>query len=115
MAKLSEKRREQLKEAQRKYRENKRLNGIKQVSVWFKESDNLITNNQDLLTCNQQITNNQITSNQDLIICNQLESVQNQLAKIQEIIKDYENHAHATSVRWDIAKKLIADLKKAFS
>ncbi len=98
MAKLSEKRRAQLKEAQRKYRENKRLNGVKQVSVWVKESDSLITNN-------QMITSNQITGNQ-------FESVQNQLAKIQEIIKDYEKHAHPSSVRWDIAKKLIAELKK---
>jgi hypothetical protein len=107
MAKLSEKRRAQLKEAQRRYRENKRLNGIKQVSIWVKESDSLITTN-------QEIDNNPITSNQDLIINNQLESVQNQLAKIQEIIKDYENHAHPSSVRWDIAKKLLADLKKVF-
>lgn len=98
MAKLSEKRRAQLKEAQRKYRENKRLNGAKQVSIWIKESDSLITNN-------QMITSNQITGNQ-------FESVQNQLAKIQEIIKDYEKHAHPSSVRWDIAKKLIAELKK---
>lgn len=105
MAKLSEKRRAQLKEAQRKYRENKRLNGAKQVSVWVKESDSLITNN-------QKITSNQITGNQELIISNQFESVQNQLAKIQEIIKDYEKHAHPSSVRWDIAKKLIAELKK---
>lgn len=35
MAKLSEKRLAQLKEAQRKYRENKRLNGQKQVNVWI--------------------------------------------------------------------------------
>lgn len=108
MAKLSEKRREQLKEAQRKYRENKKLNGIKQVSIWVKESDNLIINN-------QKITDNPITSNQDVIISNQLESIQTQLVKIQEIIKDYENHAHPSSVRWDIAKKLLADLKKVLS
>ncbi len=108
MAKLSEKRRKQLKEAQRKYRENKKLNGIKQVSIWVKESDNLIINN-------QKITDNPITSNQDVIISNQLESIQTQLAKIQEIIKDYENHAHPSSVRWDIAKKLLADLKKVLS
>lgn len=99
MAKLSEKRRAQLKEAQRKYRENKRLNGAKQVSIWIKESDSLITNN-------QMITSNQITGNQELIICNQ------QLEHIKLIVSDYEKHAHPSSVRWDIAKKLIAELKK---
>lgn len=99
MAKLSEKRRAQLKEAQRKYRENKRLSGAKQVSIWVKESDNLISSNP-------------ITSNQDLIINNQLELLQNQLAQIKEIIERYEGHAHATSPHWTQAKKLIAELKK---
>jgi hypothetical protein len=39
MAKLSEHRRAQLREAQRKYRENRSKNGEKFVSVWVKEND----------------------------------------------------------------------------
>ena len=97
MAKLSEKRLAQLKEAQRKYRENKRLNGQKQINIW--------------ISSNQETPDNLITSNQDLISNNQLESVQNQLAQIKAIVSEYESKAHPLSVRWDVAKKLIADLK----
>jgi len=39
----------------------------------------------------------------------------NQLAQIKAIVSEYESKAHPSSVRWDVAKKLIADLKKALS
>lgn len=90
MAKLSEKRLAQLKEAQRKYRENKRLNGQKQVNMW--------------ISSNQETTDKTISSNQ-------FESLQNQLAQIKAIVAKYEANAHPSSGRWDFAKRLIADLK----
>jgi hypothetical protein len=39
----------------------------------------------------------------------------NQLAQIKAIVSEYESKAHPSSVRWDVAKKLITDLKKALS
>jgi hypothetical protein len=99
MAKLSEKRREQLKEAQKIYMEKKRLSGEKQLNIWIKEGANLITNNQDL-----------ITNNQDLIT--------NQLELIKAIIDKYENELNRSprslrSPRWENAKRLIGELKQA--
>lgn len=101
MAKLSEKRREQLKIAQRNYREKKKIAGEKQIARWVKESDNLIMDNQK-----------PITNNQKLITDNQIEIISNQLANIKTIISDYEKNIHPTSVRWDIAKKLLTELKQ---
>jgi len=39
----------------------------------------------------------------------------NQLAQIKAIVSEYESKAHPSSVRWDVAKKLIADLNQALS
>jgi hypothetical protein len=102
MAKLSKKRREQLKEAQKIYREKKRLGGEKQLNVWIKEGANLITNNQNLITNNQNV----ITNNQDLI--------SNQLEQIKAIVDKYENESLCNnSPRWQHAKRLIGELKQA--
>ena len=40
-------------------------------------------------------------------------SYDNQIAKIKEIIQDYENRAHPTSPHWNVAKRLIGELKLA--